>query len=91
MPTQENGVGEGMASDMLLGNRLPTAMFDGDPGLAIDRHEPHLDLGDLLGRETCLPPSEGETDARFPCDDATDLEGLAVRARLGEPPAETRL
>jgi len=80
-----------MASDMLLGNRIPTAMFGGDPGLRIDRLEPHLDLGDLLGRERCLAPGEGKTETRFPSDDATDLEGLAVPARLGETPAETRL
>jgi hypothetical protein len=58
---------------MLLGNRVPTAMFDGDPGLGIYRLEPRLDLGDLLGRERCLPPGKGEADTRFPCDDATDL------------------
>jgi hypothetical protein len=91
MPTQENGVGEGMASDVLLGNRVPTAMFDGDLGLGIDRLEPHLDLGDLLGRERCLPPGKGKADTRFPCDDAADLECPAVPVRLDEPPAETRL
>ncbi|MGH6841732.1 MAG: hypothetical protein ACREDV_06505 [Methylocella sp.] len=59
---------------------LPTGSF-----------EPHLDLGDLPGRECRLAQSEGETYSRLPGDDAADFERLAARERLRESTAETWL
>lgn len=80
-----------VTGDMLLGNRVPAPMFDGNTGLVADRLEPDLNVRDLIRRKRCLPPAEREPLAGQPGRDAADLEGFAVWQIRHEPPAFTRL
>src|SRR5689334_24550302 len=62
-------------------------MLDSHPGLAADRLEADLDLGDLVGREARLAPGEGDAGAGLPGGDAADLEDLAIGCGLDEAAA----
>jgi hypothetical protein len=76
---------------MLRRDRFPAAMLDANPGVRADRLESHVDMGNLVGRECCLAPGEGQRDARLPCGDPAYFENLAILECLGEASADLRL
>src|SRR5271170_484718 len=77
--------------DVLLRDRVPGAVFDGDARLLADRFEPHFDFGRLFRPECRLPPLERKTFPGLPDRNATDLELLAACERREETSARTGL
>lgn len=80
-----------MARGMVLGNGVPTPMLDRDSCGVAGRLKPHLDSGDLSGRECRMPPSKGEADTWLPDRNAANLELLAIRECLGKAATGTWL
>src|SRR6266481_6208275 len=87
---EEDIVGKTVAGDVPRRHRIPSVMLDGHTSLIADRLESHLDLRQLAGGETRLPPGEGYPRTGLPSGDATDLEDVAVGPSLGEAPTNRR-
>src|SRR5215831_7628648 len=71
-PAEADHAGEGVAGGAVtrgvIGRqRIPAAMFDGDPRSRRHGFEPHLDFGEVAGREAILPPFDYQAMGRLPC------------------------
>lgn len=68
---------EAVAGDMAVRDGVPAAVGDSDAGVFAGGPERDFDGCDLIRRDVCLAPGEGEALAALPFGDAADLEDLA--------------
>ena len=75
-----------VAGRVLLGDRVPAKVLNGDSGLGAHGLEPNVYLGRLVGRERRLPPAEREAPRWVPHPNRADLEDIAVVVPLDQAP-----
>ena len=79
--------GKAVPCDVLLRDRVPTAVLDGDARFIRDGFETNFHSCHLLWSERGLAPGECEQLAWTPGRDVADLEGFAAGEVGDEPPA----
>ena len=82
-----------MPHRMVVGKSVPTAMVDGDACPLLDRLDPNLDLGALLGLQVAGAHLEHDTLVRLPRAHLAVLEGIVGRFVINfeKAPPDARL
>jgi hypothetical protein len=78
------GKRKAVAGCVILRDRVPAAMLDGDARFLIHGFESDIDVRDLVGRKRRLAPGESKPFAWRPSCDTADLEVFAVGQRRDE-------